>query len=106
LDEHVVIFDPAVNNNDENVAITNNRKGFVSFYNRARDYRYAFDRVFDASATQQEVYEHTTKNLIQSVLNGYNATVFAYGATGKSFINQLENDQNNCFLKAQERLIQ
>lgn len=31
---------------------------------------------------QEEVYEATTKNLAQDVLNGYNATVFAYGATG------------------------
>lgn len=31
---------------------------------------------------QEEVYEETTKNLAQDVLNGYNATVFAYGATG------------------------
>lgn len=28
------------------------------------------------------MYEGTTKNLVQDVLNGYNATVFAYGATG------------------------
>lgn len=32
---------------------------------------------------QEEVYEATTKTLINSVINGYNATVFAYGATGK-----------------------
>jgi hypothetical protein len=31
---------------------------------------------------QEEVYEGTTKKLAQDVLNGYNATVFAYGATG------------------------
>lgn len=31
---------------------------------------------------QEAVYNGTTKNLVQDVLNGYNATVFAYGATG------------------------
>lgn len=37
----------------------------------------------DCSSTlQEQVYEGTTKNLAQDVLNGYNATVFAYGATG------------------------
>lgn len=31
---------------------------------------------------QEEVYEQTAKIVIPSVVNGYNATVFAYGATG------------------------
>ena len=31
---------------------------------------------------QGEVYESTTRSLLDSVLDGYNATVFAYGATG------------------------
>jgi len=43
---------------------------------------YAFDAAFDEGATQLEIYENTTKPFISSVLNGYNVTVFAYGATG------------------------
>ena len=43
---------------------------------------FAFDRVFDDNTTQSDVYEGTTRNLLDSVLDGYNATVFAYGATG------------------------
>lgn len=41
-----------------------------------------FDRVFEENTSQAEVYESTTRNLLDSVLEGYNATVFAYGATG------------------------
>ncbi|XP_011647171.1 kinesin-like protein KIF19 [Pogonomyrmex barbatus] len=44
--------------------------------------QYLYDIVFGETSTQEEVYEGTTKNLAQDVLNGYNATVFAYGATG------------------------
>lgn len=33
-------------------------------------------------ATQQEVYDRTTRDLIPGVLQGVNTTVFAYGATG------------------------
>ena len=31
---------------------------------------------------QKEVYDKTCRVLIPDVINGYNATVFAYGATG------------------------
>jgi kinesin family protein 18/19 len=47
-----------------------------------KDQVFAFDRVFDDTTSQSDVYEGTTKNLLDSVLDGYNATVFAYGATG------------------------
>lgn len=50
--------------------------------NRSREKQFVFDCTFDGNATQQDVYESTTKFLIQNVTNGYNATVFAYGATG------------------------
>ena len=49
---------------------------------RSKDQTFGFDRVFDENTTQAEVYESTTRNLLDSVLDGYNATVFAYGATG------------------------
>jgi kinesin family protein 18/19 len=49
---------------------------------RSKDQTFGFDRVFDENTTQEEVYEATTKTLLDSVLDGYNATVFAYGATG------------------------
>ena len=49
---------------------------------RVKDQTFGFDRIFDENTTQGEVYESTTRNLLDSVLDGYNATVFAYGATG------------------------
>ena len=49
---------------------------------RVKDQTFAFDRIFDQNTSQGEVYESTTRNLLDSVLDGYNATVFAYGATG------------------------
>jgi kinesin family protein 18/19 len=49
---------------------------------RSKDQTFAFDRVFDENTTQGDVYEATTRGLLDSVLDGYNATVFAYGATG------------------------
>jgi kinesin family member 18/19 len=49
---------------------------------RVKDQTFGFDRIFDENASQDDVYEATTKGLLDSVLSGYNATVFAYGATG------------------------
>jgi kinesin family protein 18/19 len=39
-------------------------------------------QAFGPDSTQEEVYSETTQHLVESVLQGYNATVFAYGATG------------------------
>lgn len=57
-------------------------RGIPSNFKRAKEERYAFDRVFDENATQEEVFANTTKHLIDGVLKGFNASVFAYGATG------------------------
>ena len=52
------------------------------FKNRTREQTYAFDYAFDKYSTQKFVFENSTKFLIEGVTLGYNATVFAYGATG------------------------
>ncbi|GBO28866.1 Kinesin-like protein KIF19 [Araneus ventricosus] len=38
--------------------------------------------VWEILYISEEVYEKTTKNLVENVVDGYNGTVFAYGATG------------------------
>ncbi|CAG9462661.1 unnamed protein product [Pedinophyceae sp. YPF-701] len=47
-----------------------------------REKRYVFDRAYDGEASNQHVYRHTVAGLIPGVLQGWNATCFAYGATG------------------------
>uniref|UniRef100_A0A915JI18 Kinesin-like protein n=1 Tax=Romanomermis culicivorax TaxID=13658 RepID=A0A915JI18_ROMCU len=49
---------------------------------RTKEKRYMFDVAFGPEAAQKEVYGNTTHQLVESILQGYNATVFAYGATG------------------------
>ena len=58
-----------------------NCKGALG-WNRTKEKRYAFDHAFDKDCGQTEIFKHTTKFLVEGVLHGYNATVFAYGATG------------------------
>ena len=49
---------------------------------RQREKLYYFDRAFGETTSQQDVFDHTVRFLVDAVLEGYNATVFAYGATG------------------------
>ena len=71
------IFDPPEDNPVQRFS-----RSFVPQGKRVKDQTFAFDRVFDENTTQGDVYEATTRGLLDSVLEGYNATVFAYGATG------------------------
>ncbi|KAF8543332.1 P-loop containing nucleoside triphosphate hydrolase protein [Trichophaea hybrida] len=77
VDERMLIFDPAEEN-----PMARYQKTILPQGKRVKDMRFGFDRVFDETCSQQDVYEATTKSLLDSVLDGFNATVFAYGATG------------------------
>jgi len=49
---------------------------------KVKEISYEYDFVFGENTTQEEVYENTTANLIKQVVEGYSATIMAYGATG------------------------
>ncbi|KAI9861445.1 MAG: kinesin-like protein Klp5 [Trichoglossum hirsutum] len=78
VDDKCLVFDPP----EDNPIHRFSRSVIPNQGRRVKDQTFAFDRVFDEHTTQGDVYEATTKNLMDSVLEGYNATVFAYGATG------------------------
>ena len=71
MDKMVILTDPIEYNGPSSI-----------FKNRNKDQTYAFDYAFDKFTTQKTVFDKSTKFLIDGVVNGYNATVFAYGATG------------------------
>ena len=58
-------------------------------------YRFIFDRIFPPTSTQQDIYDFGVKGIIDSVLDGYNGTVLAYGQTssGKTYTMQGEMDE-------------
>lgn len=43
---------------------------------------FVFDYVYGQNSTQKKVYETTARSVVDSALQGYNATIFAYGQTG------------------------
>jgi hypothetical protein len=50
--------------------------------------RFAFDSVLDGTASQRMVFERC-KPLIESAVQGYNATIFAYGQVSGRYRSQL-----------------
>ena len=48
---------------------------------RSKEQRYAFDKIY-RNENSEKIYMETVKPLIKTVLQGKNATVFAYGPTG------------------------
>jgi hypothetical protein len=75
IDEQSLVFDPW------HLSKETRKKG-VPLSHRPKNITYGFDHVFGDKATQEEVYHGATDGIVASVLDGYNATVFAYGATG------------------------
>jgi hypothetical protein len=51
---------------------------------------FTFDAAFDPSATQRDVYENAAAGIVNSVLSGYNGTIFAYGQTGTGKTHTME----------------
>ncbi|KAI1309417.1 Kinesin-like protein KIF3A [Halotydeus destructor] len=58
---------------------------------------FAFDRVFGFESTQMEVYTLAAKQIVESVLQGYNGTIFAYGQTGTGKTFTSAGVLNHCF---------
>lgn len=63
--------------------------------NRTKEKQYAFDFAFDKNVSQQEVYQKTTGFLLEGVVSGFNATVFAYGSTGAGKTYTMLGDENS-----------
>lgn len=77
MSNRISVFDPPEDN-----PIQKFSRSVVPMGKKVKDQTFGFDKIFDENASQGDVYEATTKPLLDSVMDGYNATVFAYGATG------------------------
>lgn len=83
VDDKVLIFDPPDTNPLTRLYSTG-QNTFGHGSKKSKDVRYAFDRVFDEKCGQEVVFENTTKPLLDGILNGYNASVFAYGVSSNN----------------------
>uniref|UniRef100_A0A4W4E762 Kinesin-like protein n=1 Tax=Electrophorus electricus TaxID=8005 RepID=A0A4W4E762_ELEEL len=53
---------------------------------------YVFDRVFQSSTTQEQVYKACAQEIVKDVLGGYNGTIFAYGQTSSGKTHTMEGN--------------
>ena len=44
--------------------------------------QFTFDRAYDDTSTQKAVFAETARPIVDSVIEGFNGTIFAYGQTG------------------------
>uniref|UniRef100_A0A1B6M212 Kinesin-like protein n=2 Tax=Graphocephala atropunctata TaxID=36148 RepID=A0A1B6M212_9HEMI len=94
IDDRMLIFDPkeetegfffhGVKQNPRDIAKRKNK-----------EMQFVFDRVFSGEANNVEVYEGTTEKIISNILEGYNCSVFVYGATGAGKTHTMLGNKEN-----------
>ena len=58
---------------------------------------FSYDCIFPENSTQKDIFSTAAKGVIESVLHGYNGTIFAYGQTGSgktyTMVGEFDNPQ-------------
>ncbi|XP_014854313.1 PREDICTED: kinesin-like protein KIF18A isoform X1 [Poecilia mexicana] len=93
VDNHMLIFDPK----EEDMSCFGSQRVRSRNINKRanKDLKFVFDHVFDENSTQLDIFENTTKGVLDGVMNGFNCTVFAYGATGAGKTHTMLGSQND-----------
>ncbi|CAD8105757.1 unnamed protein product [Paramecium sonneborni] len=77
----------------------NGSKTCVNVHENNDQKQYTYDYVFGPETPQLQIYQQTAFNLIESVAEGYNGTIFAYGQTGCGKTFTMIGDAQNESLK-------
>lgn len=81
VDDKMLVFDPK-----EEIrpffyqGVQQPNKGYMKRGNK--ELKFVFDHVCGQEASNNDVFEIATKNMLSSLMEGYNCSVFVYGATG------------------------
>lgn len=72
VDKHMLIFDPK----EEGLSCFGLQRVRRRDINKRanKDLKFVFDQVFGENSSQDEVFENTTKGVLDSVMNGFNCT--------------------------------
>ena len=81
---------------DNKVIKLKDPNGFLNPNNkRGKEQILEFDYAFNNNDSQEIIFNCTTQPLIEGIINGFNATVFAYGATGAGKTYTMLGDDEN-----------
>ena len=58
------------------------KNGSISISKEYDKKNFTFDHIYPMDSNQEEIFNDTSKEVVKSVLKGYNGTIFAYGQTG------------------------
>ena len=77
----------------------NSNRGEISILNAKGDSSeapklFTFDCTYGEDSTQEQVYSDTGYPIVESVIQGYNGTIFAYGQTGTGKTFTMEGEEN------------
>ena len=65
--------------------------------NKNKNKIFTYDKIFPMNTSQIQLYEEAASGIVDSVLEGYNGTIFAYGqtGTGKTYTMEGPDDVSN-----------
>ncbi|KAL4484376.1 hypothetical protein ABPG74_019553 [Tetrahymena malaccensis] len=56
---------------------------------------FEFDRIYEESATNENIFQESVSPFLDYLLQGYNSTIFAYGASGSGKTFTMQGDRNS-----------
>ncbi|KAL7069122.1 kinesin motor domain-containing protein [Cryptosporidium serpentis] len=62
-----------------------------------KENQYTFDHIYDESATNTLIFEELAKDIVGSCLDGFNATIFAYGQTSSGKTHTMMGDSKGSY---------
>lgn len=74
-----------VDEREQLITVSDNIEEITSYGNQQTDgnsLSFVFDHVYDQHSNQKKIFDTTARTVVESALQGYNATIFAYGQTG------------------------
>lgn len=82
VDHQMLVFDPEEEDANQFFYHGVKQRGRDFLKKPNKNMQFLFDRVFGFDSSNEEVFHHSTRDLISVLMDGYNCSVFVYGATG------------------------